>query len=147
MLKHHSIHLQVQADDGLVEEQVPTPTNNITEEGAAGALSAYFAQAAPTLNPAASAVHLLPLPGTEQQIDLLAFLQEHQDCLKCTTHEFHRWLLGQDVIGFEMLRDACQYPEYVKLDMQPNGLKGYKLRCFLKAIEQQQPLGGGQTQE
>lgn len=67
---------------------------------------------------------------------LMAFLITNRTCLKVPPPVFHTWLLEQDVVTMEDLREACDDNEFVSDDMRSGGLKAFKKYKFMKAVEQ-----------
>ena len=67
---------------------------------------------------------------------LVSFLEAQRDCLKFKPQETLAWLRQQDITSMDDLRDACNDMDFVDLDFKEHGgLKGYKRRPFLKALQ------------
>jgi hypothetical protein len=65
---------------------------------------------------------------------VLAFLEKHKSCLKCSPVIFHKWLQSEDIASLNDLAEACADKSYPSF-MQANGLKGFKRGLFLKAVK------------
>ena len=77
----------------------------------------------------------LPPPAVPQKdSDLLALLTTLKTCLKSSPETFAAWLEGEDIHSIEDLREAVQDNDFVKHDMQENGLKGFKRSAFKKSV-------------
>jgi hypothetical protein len=66
---------------------------------------------------------------------LMAFVQMHQDCLKCPPKDFHEWLKANDIISLVELVEACKDKDFLQSEMQANGLKGFKRKPFVNAAK------------
>jgi hypothetical protein len=72
--------------------------------------------------------------SSPNEAPLLLFVKEHKNCFKCSPNEFYLWLCSQDMCSLSDLAEACEDEEFVVNDMQANGLKGFKRRPFIKAV-------------
>ena len=77
-----------------------------------------------------------PTDLDEASDSLSSFLLNPQikACLKCTPQSFREWLNTEDVETIDDLAEACMDDEYVREDMQENGLKGFKRGPFQVAV-------------
>ena len=73
------------------------------------------------------------IEGVENE--LMMFLDKHSDCLKCSPSAFYEWLISLDVLSIRDLMEACADIDFVKTEMQANGLKGFKRGPFTKAAQ------------
>lgn len=65
----------------------------------------------------------------------MAFVQKHQDCLKCPPKDFYEWLKSNDIICLVELVEACKDKDFLQFEMQANGLKGFKRKPFVNAVK------------
>jgi len=82
-----------------------------------------------------------PIPMAETSYnakpDLMSveeFLEANQGCLKIDSAQFGEWLQSLDVVSLEDLEDAVNDEDFF-VEMQKNGLKGFKKATFKKAIK------------
>jgi hypothetical protein len=76
-----------------------------------------------------------PISSSCKDGALMAFVQTHQDCLKCPPKHFYEWLKAQDIISLVELVEACKDEDFVHNEMQENGLKGFKRKPFVNAAK------------
>ena len=57
------------------------------------------------------------------QSDFLEFLKGQSACLKCPAETFHGWLQSEDINNIDELVEAMEDDDFVRTDMQRNGLK------------------------
>lgn len=81
----------------------------------------------------ASASHS-SIPTMIEKELLLHFCNDHKDYLKVSPNAFVEWLIGQDILCFEDLKEACEDDSFVSDEMRDGGLKGFKKNAFLKAV-------------
>jgi hypothetical protein len=72
--------------------------------------------------------------SSQNEDPLLLFVKKHKDCFKCSPSKFYLWLCSQDMCSLSDLAEACEDEKFVVNDMQANGLKGFKRRPFIKAV-------------
>ena len=65
---------------------------------------------------------------------LLDFLVMKKDCFKVMPHDFHSWLVEQDIISMDDLIEACEDEDFVTDEMRIGGLKAFKKKGFIKAV-------------
>ena len=78
-------------------------------------------------SPAQPVAEVSPDRGAATKQDgLLNFLQSQSACLKCSAEKFHAWLQSEDITTLDDLVDAIEDDDFVRSEMQRNGLK---VRC------------------
>ena len=73
-------------------------------------------------------------PGGATRNDLLSFLQNNESCLKDTSANFYKFLIGEDISSLADLSDACDDGEYLP-KLKNAGIKGFKTGPFIKAVK------------
>jgi hypothetical protein len=76
-----------------------------------------------------------PTSSSSKDEALMAFVQRHQDCLKCPPKDFYEWLKASDIVSLVELVEACKDEDFLQTEMQENGLKGFKRKPFVNAAK------------